>query len=324
MAEQERHPVDDLLRAIAGNVESSAAEREYARQKLDRAIAELGRRQTRRRQRVLVWGMVFAAVFAGVAFVLLAAQPSQARAAIEEIADLVEVIDPLAATDTTFIYTRSSSSALAEVPGVALGGITIEGDSLLYLLNSRRETWYGREGTVQMRTTYLQPTFFSDADRDAYFAAGLDRQDEIGQTRTVTVHLPIEEWPHDSVALDRAIRDRMVTDRGLPETIEYLDVALGIVGESFATPQVRASTLRLIARLEGIQLLGPPSETLTFAVDYVDKGVETRFTITLDRNGYLRHQRVFNVTADDHLGLPPATAIYEAEFAAPIVTGSLD
>ena len=259
MAEQERHPVDDLLRAIAGNVESSAAEREYARQKLDRAIAELGRRQTRRRQRVLVWGMVFAAVFAGVAFVLLAAQPSQARAAIEEIADLVEVIDPLAATDTTFIYTRSSSSALAEVPGVALGGITIEGDSLLYLLNSRRETWYGSEGTVQMRTTYLQPTFFSDADRDAYFAAGSTGKTRLARPagyqsicRSRRVRRP--------VALDRAIRDRMVTDRGLPETIEYRR-RLGIVGE-FRDPQVsRHPLLRLIARLEGIQLLGPPSET---------------------------------------------------------------
>lgn len=316
--------MDDLLRAIAGNFESSGAEREYARQKLELAIAELGRLQTRRRQRVLVWGLSFAVVFAGVAFVLLAAQPSEARAAIEEIADLAEVIDPLAATDTTFIYTRSSSSALTEDPKEALGGITIKGDSLLYLSKSLRETWYGSEGTVQIRTTYLQPTFFSDADRDAYFAAGLDRRDEIGQTRTVTVHLPIEEWPHDSDALDRAIRDQMVADRGLPETIEYLDVALGIVGESFATPQVRASTLRLIARLEGIQLVDPPSETLTFAVDYVDKDVETRLTITLDRNGFLRHQRVLNVTADGQLGLPPATAIYEAEFAEPLITNSLD
>ena len=60
------------------------------------------------------------------------------------------------------------------------------------------------------------------------------------------------------------------------------------------------------------------------AVDYIVNGVETRLTFVLDRNGYLRHQRVLNVTADDHLGLPPGTAIYEAEFAEPVVTSSLD
>ena len=324
MTEPREHPVDELLRAVAGNPEPSPIDRQLAEQKLDRAIDDaLPRSQLPYRRPVLIWAA--SALAAGIAvFVVLGGRPSPVQASMEEIAGLVETLDPLVATDTTYIYTRSTSSALTEDPEEALGGIHFEGDSLFYLTNSTREAWYSSQGTVQIRTTYHPPTFFSEADSHAYYAAGLDQRDQIGQTITDTVVLPVEEWPSDPDQLDQAIRGQMVTDRGLPQIIEYFDVTLDIIGESFATPQVSAAALRLIAGLDGVKLAEETAEASTFTVDYTTKGIETRLNFTIDHHGYLRYHQILNLTADNQLGLPANTPTYEAEFARPTTTNTLD
>lgn len=325
MTEQTHHPVDNLIRSVGGSPEPRPVDRKYAEQKLDRAmVAWRPRHQETHRRPVLVWAGALATVLAGFTLALLGGGPRPAQAALAEIANLVETMDPLTATDNTYIYTRSTSHALTEDPKEALGGIPFEGDSLVYLSHFTRETWFGSQGTVQIRTTYHTPTFFSQADLNAYYAAGLDQRDQIGETITDTVHQPIEVWPSNTDRLDQAIRAQMVTDRGLPQTVEYLDVAFDIIGEGFATPQVRAATLRLIAGLDDIELVEESSEASTFTVDYTTSGVATRLTFTLDRSGYLRYHQILNLAADTQLGLPANTPTFEAEYAELTPTRTLD
>lgn len=223
------------------------------------------------------------------------------------------------------MYTRSTTLTLGVVPREGLGEVPYQKDLLVYQAHSTRETWYGTQGTVQIRTTNHQPTFFTETDEEAYYAAGLDQQDQINQTITTTDTQPIEEWPSDPEQLDHAIRNQMATDRGLPETVEYLDVAFDIIGESFATPDVRAAALRLVAELDGLQFIGEePEGQATFAVEYTDRGVQTRLTFVVETNGYIRHEQILNITADDRYGIPANTPIYQTEMDEPVVRRTLD
>jgi hypothetical protein len=321
----DHHPVDHLLRDYAGSPEPSPTDRMSAEFKLQHAILDADRLSPRAQRRpVLIWAAGLVAIVVGGIFAILISQPTPAQATIEEIATIVAGIDPLTASDDEYVYTRSTAQALAEDPKDALGEIAYDKDSLIYLANSTRETWYGTGGTVQIRTTLHEPTFFTGTDRDVYYAAGLDQRDQIGQTFTTTETQPIEEWPTDRSHLDQAIRDQMVTDRGLRQTVEYLDVAFDIIGESFASPQLRATTLRLIGRLDGLRLVDKtPDGSVTFAVDYTDRDIQKRLTFTIDLNGYLRYHQILNISADPDTGIPAHTAIYDAEFAEPMLTDSL-
>lgn len=319
-------PIDNLLRDYAGSPEPSHSNREYAEQKLQHVISSSVRTSRTARQRpVFIWAAGLATVVAGGFLALLVSRPTTAQATIEQIATIVETIDPVTATDTQYVYTRSTTQSLGFVPREGLGEVPYDKDILVYQTTSTRQTWYGIQGTVQIRTTNHQPTFFTDNDRDVYYAAGLDQQDQIGETITTTDTQPIEDWPTDPDQLDQAIRGQMVTDRGLPETVEYLDVAFDIIGESFATPKVRATALRLIAKLDGLQLVEQtPDGAATFTVDYTDSEVDTRLTFTIDPNGYLGYHQILSLTADTQLGIAADTPTFQAEYAEPAITGSLD
>ena len=325
MTDDQPH-IDNLLRDYAGSPEPSPANREYAEQKLQHAISSSVRTSRRARQRpVFIWAAGLVAVVAGGFFTLLVSRPTTAQATFEQIATIVEATDPLTASDSEYIYTRSAAQSLAEDPKEALGDVPYDKDSLVYLTNTTRESWYGSQGTVQIRTSFHPPTFFTDTDRDVYYAAGLDQRDQIGETITTTDTQPIEQWPTLPDQLDQAIRHQMVTDRGLPETVEYLDVAFDIIGESFASPQIRANTLRQIAELDGLTLVErTPDGSAIFTVDYSDRDVKTRLTFTIDLNGYLRYHQILNLTADTRLGIPAGTPPHEAEFAQPVVIDSVD
>lgn len=325
---EDRHPVDDLLRSLAGDPHVDPADLAYIESRIDAAIEDKKRiRQgTGPRKRILVWAAAIAAVIVGTSLVLQSARVSPAAATLEAIARAAEATDPLTITDAEFLYTRSETQARSVVPKAGLGDVPYDSDVLAYLLSSTRETWFGSDGTVKIRTTVHDVSFFTDEDEAAYYAAGLDQQDNLGKTETLTVSDPgQEEWPTDAGQLDQTIQDRMTRDRGLPETVEYLNVAFNIIREVYTTPELRATTLRLIADLDGLKHEPTESETdpAAFYIEYTDQGVLTRFTFHLDSDGYLRFEERLGLEADMGIGVPVDMPVFRAEYIRPTITHDL-
>jgi hypothetical protein len=119
--------------------------------------------------------------------------------------------------------------------------------------------------------------------------------------------------PTDPTALDKAIRQAAVNDRGLPETVEYLDVALDILREPLTSPQLRAATLRLIAQLPDLELVETArDDSFTFAVEYRDQDVDSRQTFTLSKQGYLLTEEIRILEPNPRFGIPADTDIFTA------------
>jgi hypothetical protein len=325
---EDRHSVDDLLRVLSGQPQVDPADLAYIESRVDAAIEEeKSIRQGRGpRTRILAWAAAVMVVIVGTSVVLQTARVSPAAAALEAIARAAETANPLTITDADFLYTRSETQASSVVPKAGLSDIPYDRDALVYSLSSTRETWFGSDDTVQIRTTVHHASFFTDEDEAAYYAAGLDQQDSLGITETHTVSDPgREEWPTDPGQLDQTIRERMTQDRGLPEPVEYLNTALNIIREVNISPELRAATLRLIADLDGVEHPAADSvdEPAEFFIEYSDQGVNTRLTFRIDGQGYLRFEERLNLEADTRLGVPARTPIFRAEYTRPTITEDL-
>lgn len=321
------HPVDDALRRVAGQPTPSEDDRRLGADRLAEAIAAEQIPQPRRRYRLTVgWAIGFGVLLVGLLVAVETISPTPTEAAIEEIAKAAEETDPLTIPPQQFGYTKSEMTALAIVPAEALRDIEYEREFLVYLLPTIRETWIGSEGAAQLRTTNQPPIFFSEADEDAYYAAGIDGQDAIGETTTLTTtdRPTTPDWPTDPAALDQAIRQAAVSDRGLSETVEYLDVALDILREPFATPQLRAATLRLIAQLPDLELVDTAGdESFTFTIEYRDQDVETRQTFTLGDQGHLLTEEIRILDPNPRFGIPADSAIFAANHTPATIVADL-
>jgi hypothetical protein len=116
----------------------------------------------------------------------------------------------------------------------------------------------------------------------------------------------------------------MTTSRGLPDTVEYLELALTIIREGIIPPELRAATLRLIGGLDGLNIDSRTEDShTTFFIEYTDHSVETRYSFALDQHGYLRHEQRLNLTADPQFGIPANTIIHQADYTQPSLTDSL-
>lgn len=316
-------PVDRLLRAVVGTPHPTSEERASSRAQFQRAIAgaaDLRRPALRWPQLAIAAGLLI--VIAGA--VLTLSTRSAVASAFEEIAAVVETIEPLQAPDDGYIFTESDQLLLVEVPPDGLGGLSDQ--ALLYQLPTRRLSWLGNEGTLQVATTNLEPIFFSAADLDLYYAAGVDQRDAIGVTETVTIpDADTHDWSSDPDVLDSQIRQLVPTGTARPESIEYLDTALLVVRESFSSPETRSAALRLIATIEDIELLDERTDgTTRFSVDFTEEGVDVGWVFAIDALGYVREEVHTNLTPDPALGLQAGVITFKSEYSAPTVVDSLD
>jgi hypothetical protein len=181
----EKHPVDEFLRAFTGDVEPDASDRAYVEERLAAVInAEKQTAPSRwpRRRVVMGWAAAVAALVVGIVVFLPTAGTTPAEAAMEEIARAAESVDPTTVTDQEFVYTRSENLALRAVDRESLGelGVEYDEDQLVYQLLTTRETWFGSDNTVQIRTTVHEVRFINETDQTAYQAAGLAEADQVG------------------------------------------------------------------------------------------------------------------------------------------------
>lgn len=321
---EHREPLDDLIRRVVGDPEPAPGDRARAEARLAVAMRE-ERLKRRPRWSIAVAGAAVVVFIVGLLVVFDVGPGFRVSAAIEEIAEAIEEVSPLSVGDTQFLYTQSEARALGVIPRDALGGVPYEREYLVYLLPRIRETWRGTEGGLQIRETVGEPVFFSERAETVYYLADLEDVDRVGETVTQTfIDGQIEQWPMGSDALDAVIRDVIVTNRGLPEEVEYLDVAVDILRDPLQPPEVRQTVVRLIGELEGLQLVESTAEAVTLSVEYADREVRTRLTFTITSFGYLSFEQRANLTADEEYGIPAGTVTWQAGYAQPIVVDSLD
>lgn len=317
------HPVDEAVRRAFRDLEPSDEERQMAKNRLLVAIEAEKARESRRR-RWWPW-IAAAAVVAAVFLGLQVAGPTPTEAAMEEIATVAAAIEPAEVGDQEFLFTESENAALAVLPADMLGNVQYDDEFLAYRLPATRRTWFGSDGVVQIRTTNREPTFFSDRDESAYYAAGLDEIDAIGETTTDTIQqdAELDLWPTDTSELDSAIRDQL-PETGRPQSVEYLDSALDLIREVFTPPELRASVLTLIGRIPDLQLVERDQGRATFAIEYEDRDLQTRQTFTVSRRGELLAEERLLLEPEPELGIPANTVTFTAEYSTPDVVDSLD
>lgn len=245
---------------------------------------------------------------------------------MEEIARLVETADPTQIPEQDFLYTDATVTSLVIVPADMLADPAYEDDFLAYLLPSRRETWYGSDNTLQIRTTNQPPVFFSEEDEAAYYTAGLDDQDRIGETTTDTVtdDRDFNQWPTNPDELDATIREQIPPETGREDEVEYLEIALGLIREVFTPPHLRATTLTLIGQTPGLELVDQTSQQTTFAIEYQQDGIDTQQTFTLTSQGHLASEETRILENHPRLGVPADTPVFAAHYSTPITVDTLD
>ena len=319
MTETSLHPVDLALRAVTTTFEPSRADFDSARVKLMEAISSTLPPSRSRIQPL--WAAFIALSLVIAVFLVQTTSTSPAEALITELARVVETTDPLVIPDDLFAYTQTEATVLMEVDPESLEGVEIPHGSLAYGLPQTRETWMGDEGTARLSTTYFRPVFFSSADEAAYYAAGLDQRDRIGETVTETQPdasgvLDEMDWPTDPVELETRIRS-LVGDTDL----EVLETSLKLLRETLIPPRLRTAVLLVIAGLDLELVDESPDGAGTFSVE-LDESM--RLTFTLDATGYLRFEELILVDGDPDRGVPPGTAEYTADYTAPRLVDSAD
>lgn len=314
MDEQDR-AVDDAVKGLIQTPSPSAADRQHALACLSQAIERENRPKSRRSWRLAPFaaGALAVLIMSFLAIDVLRTTP--VMAAFEEIAQAVEQVDPQRLSDTEFFYLRSEEMALGVVPAEMLNGVDLAKPELIYQLTSEREVWYGNQGAVQIRTTNTGVDFFSPEDRNAYFQAGLDESlDRLGEPVTITV---TEEqpptWPSTPAELDEAIAEATQGDRS--QTVEYVDTALDIIRDPRNPPDVRAATLRLLGRLDEIEIIDDRSSAATFGLDFQERGVRHWWTFQITSDGILKEVSVSLLEPDPIMGLPEREQVRRAEYA---------
>ena len=324
MTPEPRERMDDFLRWLVGDPMPNSDDRARARARLEGVIGrDPGR--SRRGWRLALAGALVVVLTVGALVVVDLGATSSAAAAMEEIARALEEVSPLSIDDTEFIYNITDSVALGGGDAEMLGDVDYEEEFIFYLVPRTVEMWRGASGSLQMRETGGEPIFFTTEAETAYYEAGLDEIDLVGETSTMAFEDDQgEEWPAGRDELDAAIRNVMYTEREVPETVLYLDVALDILRDTSQPTDVRGTALRLIGELDGLDLVESGADESTFSVEYRENGVDSRQTFTVGDDGHLRYEEILNLTADEEFGIPAETAIYRASYTTPEVVDSLD
>lgn len=314
------HPVDRLLRSAAGDPIPSTEDRSHAEAALRSAILEAGarRRPNRRRWHWRVPALAGSLVVLLVAVVILqVSEPSLASAAMEEIAAVVELVDPVSIPNQSYAYTRSEGIVRGVVPPDALEG---RATPLTYHLPWIREIWVGSDGVIQIRATNQSPTFFTLKDEADYYTAGLDKIDRVNETVTLTgvggtSLLDEREWPTIPHDLEAAITESLPTELAKPHNVAVADLALTLITETAATPQLRAAALRVLSGLTGIGLdERRPDGGGTFSLTTSNQAQPTRLVFTLDGAGNVLRITVTDIQGDPAAGIPPHTLISDIRY----------
>jgi len=321
--------VDRFLRKAAGDPAPTAANRRYVERVLDRAIreAEPIRRRNRSPWRWRAPALAGSlALIVAVALVVQVTRPSPASAALNEIAAAAELIEPIRIPDQSYAYTRSQGTVLSIVPP---DDIDARSGPLAYLLPQTREVWIAGTGTVQISTTTHTPVFFTVEDETDYYSAGLDAIDQINSTVTLTGTgltsiLDERDWPANHNDLRTAIIESLPDETQQPREVAIANIALNLIAETGASPQLKAAAVRLISTLDTIDLSERRSDGGgTFTIDF-NQPQPTSLAFTLDGAGNLVQFSLVDIGGDTAMGIPPGTKTENTSYEPTTIVDGLD
>lgn len=312
--------IDELLRRALAVADPTEVELARAERLLAAAMATPAEPR-RRRWRLAAGLAAAAALVAAVAIGVAVSRPSPAEAALSEIASATRRIPERSVRAQSFAYTRSEVTALGVIHEERFG----DGKGpLAYLLPEAREVWKGSGGVVKITTTVGQPVFFNPGDRDRYYQAGMDSIDRVGETYSDTVTgatdiLDEQDWPTDPKALAGVIRS--LRPDGGPGY--FLAIALDLLRETRAGPQLRAAAIGAIASLPQVTLVNRGDHQATFRFDGPGTVKEVD-TFTFTDGGFLIAETETLPDGDPTLGVPPGTVIEDIRYQPTRIVDSLD
>lgn len=314
----------ELIRREAVPSEPSVDDYRRARQSIESAISREQLKRTRIRRGWLIPSLVTASVLFAIASVAIL-RSTPAEAALGEVAAAARAAAPLDVPQGSFIYTRSERVDLAIRPGIEFG---VSRDNVAYLLSSVREVWRDPDTNfIQIRTTVRIPEFFDPAIEAAYYTSGLDRSDQVGETRSeqftgATDPLFEVDWPTEPGPLHEALVEYAAQggDRR-PETVSVFDLATDLLREADPSPQLRGAILDVLAALP-VQLVNKTDDEITIAVTY-DTPVAIEDTITLSRQGVLLAETTTLLEAEPELKIPARTVVLRVDYLETRITKDL-
>lgn len=313
----------EILRSSAHVPEPTAAQTASARARLEREI-DAERNSTTasgsgRARRVLVAVAVAAALIV-VAIPLLDTSPAQA--ALAEVAQAARQATPLDIPEGNYITVKSERTDLAGRPGDEFG---FNDEFVAYLLPTIREVWrQPAEQFFLIRTTVGQPAFFDPQTEAAYYSAGLDEADRVGETYIESftdVANPIIEtdWPKNPDNLRQSMETFIGDSRGTNASdVDLFILASNILRESNPSPELRGAVIEVLAGLE-IALERPSANSITLSL--VDGDQE--LAMTLSTRGDLLAETTTLLKADPVLDTPAGTVLTSVAYQLPRVVNTL-
>lgn len=315
------HPLDLLLREATGSPQASETEYLHGRRMLNAAIAAEAKRASgfaRAGQwlpRLAAAGAAFVLVIAiGISISLLQPPPVTA---LGELANVAERVERTSAADGEYLYSRESGVSIHVRDGADLGEPEL--GLVAYLLPINEETWVAN-GTRFVSRATLQPVFFSAEAEAAYFAAGLDVSDGVGETREETTNQPVQiiderDWPTTPGQLRQAMRSYVSNEGTAVATdVQLVELAATLLRETDASPDLRAATIRVLEDLDVEVTERGDGSGLSVGIEYTD-GVAKMRVIEFDAESNLVREYERWLEGDPQLGVPAGTIVYDATFS---------
>lgn len=310
----------EILRSNAHGPEPTASQTASARARLDREFTSTNPTAASRPPRALP---VLAAVAMAAALVLVAIpllNTNTAQATLTDVAQAARQATTLDVPDGNFITVKSERTDLGARPGEEFG---IDEEYIAYLLPTSREIWsHPAERFVLIRTTVGQPVFF-DADAEAaYYSAGLNEADQVGETyieQFTDVANPIleTEWPDEPDSLRQSM-EAFIGKSGTGATdADLFKLAANILREANPPPELRGAIIEVLAELP--LTLEQPADSITLSVTDGD----WQLAMTLSNQGNLLAETTTLLEADPVLGIPAGTVLTNATYGLPQVSSDL-
>lgn len=310
---RDMHPIDGLLRQVFDTPDPSEVDLARADQAFRARITGQDRSPVPRGK----WRLPRLAAASMVAVALVVAlvgiqvtRPSSAATAIAEVAEAARLVDPFSIDEQSYAYRRSVSLDLVVTPLELVGR---SGGDFAYLVPRNTELWAGADGAELHRTETGTPRFFEADIEVLYYEFGIDELDGVGETRMESFvgaesKLAERDWPTDPDDLNTLLNTLA------PESDRRIQLALALIREPAASPELRAAALEAIGRIEGLVLAEKGADQVTFEMEFAFGEDRTLYRFTLSTDGALLSESEALTNASEVLGIPAGAVISQTTY----------
>lgn len=328
--------VIEELRSLHRDIEPRRHETAIARSALRMAIAEETGRRRRFRPRTAVSRNTLAAVGAAVAvFLAVLVVPAIVRpvgvtasAVLQETAAATEMVAvpqlPPGLAWYRTIHEQGHSADFVE----GLGEVSFRNDI-------RQEQWLNEE-VVRTITRFDEPRFdnpaaaaaWHDGEFPEFFYRQLDEPEDIPVLAAST------DRPESAAHVAEFVRRQALLqgENGLPQSVKQYREIESLLIDPMLSREIRAEALRVLASIDGIELVSHDDAQVTVSISYTDPSLgAVTATTTIDRpSGFLTrritqlHDGVLDPGAPDGVIFPAGINFDDISYSIPQLVADLD